>query len=59
MSSKEGEIKGWDKTDWGRPVPVVVDQGLITSRKPDDLDQFCAKVIEEVAEGRHTHRSAA
>ena len=32
---------------------VVVDQGLITARKPDDLPAFCAKMIEEVAEGRH------
>lgn len=32
---------------------VVVDQGLITSRNPDDLDDFCAKIIEEVREGRH------
>lgn len=28
---------------------VVVDQGLITSRKPDDLPAFCAKMIEEFA----------
>jgi protease I len=32
---------------------VVVDQGLVTSRKPSDLPAFCAKVIEEIAEGRH------
>lgn len=32
---------------------VVVDQALITSRNPDDLDAFCAKIIEEVKEGRH------
>lgn len=32
---------------------VVVDQGLVTSRKPADLEAFCAKVIEEFAEGRH------
>lgn len=33
--------------------PVVTDRGLVTSRKPDDLPQFCAKMIEEIAEGRH------
>ena len=32
---------------------VVVDQGLVSSRKPDDLPAFCAKLIEEFAEGRH------
>ncbi|MEX1025262.1 MAG: type 1 glutamine amidotransferase domain-containing protein [Planctomycetota bacterium] len=32
---------------------VHVDQGLVTSRKPDDLDAFCSKTIEEFAEGRH------
>ena len=32
---------------------VVVDQGLVTSRNPDDVAAFCAKVVEEVAEGKH------
>ena len=32
---------------------VVVDQGLVTSRKPDDLPAFNAKMIEEIAEGIH------
>lgn len=32
---------------------VVVDNGLVTSRKPDDLPAFNRKMIEEFAEGRH------
>src|SRR5690606_23818028 len=36
---------------------VVTDQGLVTSRKPDDLPAFCAKVAEEIAEGKHERRS--
>jgi protease I len=35
---------------------VVVDQGLVTSRKPDDLPAFCQKMIEEFAEGPHGGR---
>lgn len=34
---------------------VVVDNGLVTSRKPDDLPAFCAKMIEEIGEGRHAN----
>jgi protease I len=32
---------------------VVVDQGLVTSRKPDDIPAFNKKMIEEFAEGKH------
>ena len=32
---------------------VVTDQGLVSSRNPDDLPAFCAKVVEEFAEGVH------
>jgi protease I len=32
---------------------VVVDQGLVSSRNPDDLPAFNAKIVEEFAEGRH------
>ncbi len=32
---------------------VVVDNGLVTSRNPDDLPAFCAKMVEAFAEGRH------
>lgn len=36
---------------------VVTDQGLVTSRKPDDLPQFCAKIVEEFREGIHADRA--
>jgi protease I len=38
---------------------VHVDGGLVTSRKPADLDAFCAKAIEEFAEGRHERQREA
>jgi len=37
---------------------VVVDNGLITSRSPKDLEAFNKKMIEEIAEGRHASRAA-
>jgi protease I len=36
---------------------VVVDNGLVTSRKPDDLPAFNAKIVEEFAEGKHAEQS--
>jgi protease I len=36
---------------------VVVDQGLVSSRKPDDLPAFCAKVVEELCEGEHAEQA--
>jgi protease I len=38
---------------------VHVDGGLVSSRKPDDLDAFCAKIVEEFAEGKHDRQREA
>ena len=37
---------------------VVVDQGLVTSRNPDDIPAFNRKMVEEIAEGRHAGQTA-
>jgi deglycase len=46
---KDLENAGAEVTD----EPVVVDHGLVTSRTPDDLDAFNAKIVEEICEGSH------
>ena len=38
---------------------VHIDNGLVTSRKPDDLPAFCAKLVEEFAEGVHLRQAEA
>jgi protease I len=40
-------------------APVVTDRGLVTSRKPADIPQFNAKMIEEFAEGEHAGQREA
>ncbi|WP_109698095.1 type 1 glutamine amidotransferase domain-containing protein [Chitinophaga deserti] len=42
--------------DW-TDQEVVTDNGLVTSRSPEDLPAFCAKMIEEIAEGQHLTRN--
>jgi protease I len=37
---------------------VVVDGGLVSSRKPDDLPAFCDKLVEEICEGPHEGQAA-
>lgn len=36
---------------------VIVDQGLVTSRTPEDLEAFNAKAVEEIAEGKHREQT--
>ena len=38
---------------------VVVDRGLVSSRNPNDLPAFCAKLVEEFAEGIHEEQAQA
>jgi protease I len=38
---------------------VVVTEGIVTSRKPDDIPAFNEKMIEEFREGRHARRTVA
>lgn len=69
-----GVVKGRKMTGWSAiqvdlanagaivsDEAVVTDQGLVTSRNPDDIPAFNAKIVEEFAEGRHDgqRRSAA
>lgn len=66
-----GAVKGRDVTSYAsirtdmtnaggrwRDETVVTDEGIITSRSPDDLDAFVSKIVEEVEEGRHPRRAA-
>jgi len=40
-------------------VEVHVEQGIVTSRRPDDLPAFCRKMVEEFSEGSHAERRAS
>jgi len=71
MLVEAGVVAGRTLTSWpslktdiqnagGRWVDemVHVDQGIVTSRKPDDLPAFSEKLLEEIAEGRHARAGA-
>jgi protease I len=71
MLVEAGVVRGREVTSWpslqtdirnagGNWIDeeVVVDQGLVTSRKPDDIPAFNRKLIEEFAEGRHEQQAA-
>ena len=67
-----GAVKGRKMTSWPSiktdlinagakwvDEQVVTDNGLVTSRKPDDIPAFNEKMIEEFAEGAHRAQKAA
>ncbi len=67
-----GHLKGRKMTSWPSlktdlvnagvqwvDEEVVVDDGIVTSRKPDDLPAFCSKMLEEIGEGIHRRRAAS
>ena len=67
-----GSVKGRTMTSWPSiktdlinagakwvDEPVVTDNGLVTSRKPDDIPAFNEKMIEEFAEGEHRAQKVA
>lgn len=41
-----------------KDVAVACDNGIVTSRSPDDLEAFVGKIVEEVEEGRHSRQAA-
>lgn len=72
MLAEAGIIKGRKVTSYGsiktdiknaggqwEDTEVVTDEGIITSRSPDDLPAFVDKIVEEVQEGTHQRRNAA
>jgi protease I len=67
-----GAVKGRTMTSWPTlktdlmnagakwvDQEVVVDHGIVSSRKPADIPAFSRKLVEEIAEGRHSERRAA
>lgn len=71
MLVEAGVVKGRTLTSWPSlqtdirnaggqwtDQQVVTDQGLVTSRNPDDIPAFNKKMIEEFAEGKHQAQHA-
>ncbi len=44
--------------EW-RDEAVVTDEGVITSRQPEDIPAFCEKIAEEILEGEHSRTPIA
>jgi hypothetical protein len=57
VSPKSGKLRGWNHKEWGEEVrvdqEVVVDENLVTSRKPDDIPAFNREIISLFSQVRH------
>src|SRR5207237_733030 len=63
VSPADDEVQGWNQDEKADAFKVdkevVVDNGLITSRKPADIPAFNKKMIEEFAQDRYSRQRAA
>ena len=63
LTLEPGGVQAFNHLDHGDKIQVDeevrVDEGLVTSRNPDDLPAFIDKIVEEFCEGKHEEMAAS